>query len=90
MANQPLDLFQCDNGINTGIFDLTVNDAVVLGAQDPDVFDISYYNTAIDAASGVAPILNSAAYPITGSVEEIFVRIETADQTDAFLEDFGT
>ncbi|MDA9310353.1 T9SS type B sorting domain-containing protein, partial [Flavobacteriaceae bacterium] len=90
VANQPLDLFQCDDGINTGIFDLTVNDAVVLGAQDPDVFDISYHNTAPDAASGVAPILNSAAYPITGAVEEIFVRIETADQTDAFLEDFGT
>ena len=90
VANQPNDLFQCDDGINTGIFDLTVNDAVVLGAQDPDVFDISYHNTAPDAASGVAPILNSAAYPITGAVEEIFVRIETADQTDAFLEDFGT
>ncbi len=90
VANQPLDLFQCDDGINTGIFDLTVNDAVVLGAQNPDVFDISYHNTAPDAASGIAPILNSAAYPITGSVEEIFVRIETADQTDAFLEDFGT
>ena len=90
VANQPNDLFQCDDGINTGIFDLTVNDAVVLGAQDPDVFGISYHNTAPDAASGAAPILNAAAYPITGTVEEIFVRIETPDQTDAFIEDFGT
>ena len=35
VANAPNDLFQCDDGVNAGIFDLTVNDAVVLGAQDP-------------------------------------------------------
>ena len=90
VANQPNDLFQCDDGTNTGVFDLTVNDAVVLGAQDPAIYDISYHNSAADANSGAAPILNSAAYPITGAVEEIFVRIETPDQTDAFIEDFGT
>ena len=36
VANAPNDLFQCDDGVNAGIFDLTVNDAVVLGAQDPN------------------------------------------------------
>ena len=36
VANAPNDLFQCDDGVNAGIFDLTVNDAVVLGAQVPN------------------------------------------------------
>ena len=38
IANQPDDLYQCDNGINTGIFDLTQNDTVVLGTQLPEDF----------------------------------------------------
>ncbi len=49
-----------------------------------------YTGQALDAVSGAAQIPNPTVYPITGAVEEIFVRIETADQTDAFLEDFGT
>ena len=42
---------------------------------------------AAELSMGATPL---AAYPITGAVEEIFVSIETADQTDAFIEDFGT
>lgn len=49
VANQPDDLFQCDDGINTGIFDLTVNDAVVLGGQNPADFNITYHNSLLEA-----------------------------------------
>ncbi|MGK0385793.1 MAG: hypothetical protein ACI849_000398, partial [Patiriisocius sp.] len=90
IANQPNDLFQCDDGVNTGIFDLTVNDAVVLGAQDPADFVITYHNTAFDAGTGAAPIATPLAYAITGVTEEIFVRIESIEEEDVFLEDFGT
>ena len=88
IANQPDDLFQCDNGINTGIFDLTVNDAIVLGAQIPADFNISYHNTAADASSGASPILNPTTYLITGTVEQIFVRIVDATGTCFDTESF--
>ena len=92
IANEPNDLFQCDDGVNTGIFDLTVNDAVVLGAQAPTDYVISYHNTAADAAADVAAIVPATAYTITGTVEEIFVRIEdstgTCFATDSFFLNF--
>ena len=81
IANTPDDLFQCDNGTNTGVFDLTVNDAVVLGAQVPTDFDITYHNNFFDAVSGASPILNPTTYLITGAVEQIFVRIVDATGT---------
>ncbi|MAZ73854.1 MAG: hypothetical protein CMC70_11990, partial [Flavobacteriaceae bacterium] len=35
IANPAEDLFQCDDGVNTGVFDLTVNNPVILGGQNP-------------------------------------------------------
>ena len=63
IANPPIDLFQCDNGTNTGIFDLTVNTPVVLGPQNPADFVITYHNTALDAENDLAPIAAPALYP---------------------------
>jgi len=88
IANAPDDLFQCDNGVNTGVFDLTVNDPIILGTQIPIDFSITYHNSQFDAGSGAAPILNSTAYLITGAVEEIFVRIEDAAGTCFATESF--
>ena len=92
IASPPNDLFQCDNGTNTGIFDLTVNTPVVLGTQNPADFLITYHNTAPDADSGAAPIAAPDVYPITGTMEEIFVRIEGEGVVEdlTFLEDFET
>ena len=39
----PNDLFICDDGANPGIFDLTVNEPVVLGPQNPADFNIFYF-----------------------------------------------
>ncbi|MFT4943280.1 MAG: hypothetical protein ACI8RH_001020, partial [Flavobacteriales bacterium] len=88
IANVPDDLFQCDNGTNTGLFDLTLNDAVVLGAQIPTDFIITYHNNFFDAASGASPILNPTTYLITGTVEQIFVRIEDSTGTCFDTESF--
>ena len=65
---------------SAGIFDLTVNDATVLGTQIPADFDITYHNNFFDAVSGASPILNPTTYLITGTIEQIFVRI--VDTTD--------
>ncbi len=92
IANTPNDLFQCDDGVNAGIFDLTVNDLVVLGGQAPTDYVISYHNSAADAASDTGAIVPATAYTITGTVEEIFVRIEdgtgTCFATDSFFLNF--
>ena len=93
VANPADDLFQCDDGTNTGIFDLTVNDPVVLGAQNPADFNITYHNSQLDANTGANPIATPTAYPIaTPPVESIFVRIEDLTQTcfdtDEFLIEF--
>ena len=92
IANPPIDLFQCDNGTNTGIFDLTINTPVVLGPQNPADFVITYHNTALDAENDLAPIAAPTLYPITGSMEEIFVRIEGegTEEDLIFVEDFST
>ena len=92
-ANAPMDLFQCDDGTNTGVFDLTVNDAIVLGGQNPAEFNITYHNSALDAGTGANPIATPAAYPITGTVETIHVRIEDLTgvcfDTDSFIIEFS-
>ncbi|MDB9913529.1 hypothetical protein OAD06_04445, partial [Flavobacteriaceae bacterium] len=92
IASPPEDLFQCDDGTNTGIFDFADNTALVLGTQDPLDVDITYHNTALDAETGALPIPTPNAYPITGEVEEVFVRIasESIVEDIIFLEDFGT
>ncbi|RDK89350.1 hypothetical protein C8D94_1011236, partial [Marinirhabdus gelatinilytica] len=89
------DLFQCDDGVNTGVFDLTVNNPVVLGGQNPGNFTITYHNSQMDADTGANPIMPDNAYPIaTPPVETIYVRIEdsatgTCFATDEFIIEFG-
>ncbi|MGJ8667409.1 MAG: hypothetical protein ACSHW7_13655, partial [Patiriisocius sp.] len=94
IANPPMDLFQCDDGTGTGIFDLTVNDLVVLGAQDPLEFSITYHNSAAQAMAGTPSIANPMAYAITGVQEEIWVRIEDSSGTcfefDSFFIEYRT
>ena len=64
----------------------------MLGAQDPTDYVISYHNSAADAAAGTAAIVPATSYTITGTVEEIFVRIEdstgTCFATDSFFLNF--
>ncbi|PIV49033.1 MAG: hypothetical protein COS19_10525, partial [Flavobacteriaceae bacterium CG02_land_8_20_14_3_00_34_13] len=89
IASPAIDLFICDDGVTPGVFDLTVNDAIVLGGQNPANFTITYHNSQADADTGANPIINPTAYLITGTVETIYVRIEdtsgTCFITDAFL-----
>src|SRR5690606_8600446 len=69
------DIDICDDGSNPGIFDLTENDDDVRGGQDP-LFNITYHNTQLEAEGGTNPIIPANAYPIVGSSETIWVRIE--------------
>ncbi|MBT8275819.1 MAG: hypothetical protein KJO39_06740, partial [Bacteroidia bacterium] len=89
IANTAVDLFICDDGVNMGIFDLTLNDANVLGGQNPADFNITYHNTLLDASSGTNPIATPTAYLIvTPPVETIWVRIEDLTGTCSDVDDF--
>ncbi|MEO1029918.1 MAG: choice-of-anchor L domain-containing protein [Bacteroidota bacterium] len=75
IANQPSDISICDDdGDGFAFFDLTINDALVLGSQNSIDFVVTYHNTQMDADNGTnalaSPYINSA------NPEVIFVRIE--------------
>ncbi|MCB0466440.1 MAG: hypothetical protein KDC78_12325, partial [Aequorivita sp.] len=80
IASPPQDIDICNDGTNPGIFDLTENDDDVLGGQDP-TFVITYHHTQLDAENNVNPIIPANAYPIVGSSETIWVRIEEPSGT---------
>ncbi|MCW5520982.1 hypothetical protein J1N09_14120, partial [Aureitalea sp. L0-47] len=88
-AFPPDDLFQCDDGVNMGIFDLTVNDAVVIGGQNPALFNITYHNSLLEANTGANPIATPTAYMIvTPPIETVWVRIEDLTGTCFEVEEF--
>ncbi|MEZ4858911.1 MAG: T9SS type B sorting domain-containing protein [Flavobacteriaceae bacterium] len=77
VANEPEHLYQCNDGTNPGIYDLTLNDANIMGAQDPTIFTITYHETFLDSESGTNPIANPANYVmIPPAPQTIYARIE--------------
>ncbi|MCB0452160.1 MAG: hypothetical protein KDC94_04570, partial [Aequorivita sp.] len=80
IASHPQNIEICDDGTNPGIFDLTENDDDVLGGQDP-AFIITYHHSQLDAENNANPIVPPNAYPIVGTSETIWVRIEEPSGT---------
>ncbi|MFC0605362.1 T9SS type B sorting domain-containing protein [Winogradskyella pulchriflava] len=73
-ANQPNDLIACDDDFD-GIlgFDLTQQNAGILGTQNASEFTITYHNTALQANENNSPL--DTDYMAFDS-EQIFARIE--------------
>ena len=90
VANQAVDLILCDID-NDGfeIFDLTINDPIILGGQNPVEFNITYYLTLVDANAGVNVILNPANYVNTANPESIFARLERISNGNFDTTDFA-
>ena len=78
VANQPLDILKCDDGIADGItaFDLTVNISQVLGSQNPSLFTVSFHysQTGADSYSNIisTPTLFYNTFPY---LQTIYVRV---------------
>jgi hypothetical protein len=84
VANDPQDIFICDDGVTPIIYDLTENDDDVLGGQDATMFNISYHETLESAEMDMAPIPNPDMYPPTSNPQTIFVRIEDSASENCF------
>jgi len=67
-----------DEGDNDGlaIFDLTTNDASILGAQNPSDFDIFYFETLVDADANTNSIANPQAYMNVINPQIVFARLQ--------------
>ncbi|WP_114491901.1 T9SS type A sorting domain-containing protein [Candidatus Ulvibacter alkanivorans] len=73
---QPDDIF-IDEGDGDGLalFDLTVNDAVVLNGQDPADFEVVYFETEANAITNNAPITDPTMHENASNPQPIFVRL---------------
>ncbi len=73
---KPSDLFQCQNIItNNEIFDLTSQNAVILGAQDAADFTLSYHESIADVQNNSNPIQNLSAFNPNTNPKTIYVRL---------------
>ena len=90
VANAPVDLFQCDDGTTAGVFNLTDNDANILGGQDPALFTIKYYDTYQKSLDGIpgTEILGGIQIIVPPSPQTIFARIEDNTGSCFDLTDF--
>ena len=84
------DIFECDSDPNgPSTFDLTINDANVLGTQNPNDFILTYHTSQQAANQGVNPISNPSEFVSAQTPRTIFVRLESivgsCVSTDSFI-----
>ncbi len=72
---EPVDLQACAESLGTVNFNLTSNESVMLGAQSPSNYTITYHTSFSDANTGNNPIANPQIYSSAGN-QTIFVKIE--------------
>ncbi|WP_181566777.1 T9SS type A sorting domain-containing protein [Aequorivita sp. CIP111184] len=77
IANPAPDLVECDINNDGGEeFDLTVNDLIIIGSQNPNELQLTYHKTQVDADNGNNPIANPWNYFASAPFERIFARLE--------------
>ncbi|WP_334112668.1 choice-of-anchor L domain-containing protein, partial [Paucihalobacter sp.] len=69
-----------------GTFNLTENNALIIGGQDPDEFVISYHSTEQEAMDNLNPLPDS--YDNISNPQTVFVRIANISQTCFLTESF--
>jgi gliding motility-associated-like protein len=76
IANEPEDVIVCDID-ETGlyVFDLSVQDAMILNGQDPNFYEVSYHITELDAMNNESPV-SKTAYQNSSLTETIYARIQ--------------
>jgi len=85
VANEADDLTDCDNGTGGPYeFDLTQNTPLVLAGQDPNLFDITYYESEADAEVPENAIVNTTNYPATAGEQTVYVRINNVNKPECY------
>lgn len=89
IEGEPEDLY-IDEGDLDGlaIFDLTVNETVILEGLDPSIHQITYYQTLSDSNNGVNSILTPQAYQNTANPQTIYVRVVNTESNGYALTSF--
>ncbi|MBC8757722.1 CUB protein, partial [Kordia sp. YSTF-M3] len=77
IANQPTNMIACDFDMNgTEVFDLSTQEATILGAQNTADVNITFHADQTDADGNLNPLLTN--YTATNG-ETIFVRVESTE-----------
>ena len=76
----PEDLYYCEvDNDGIGVFDLSLNDPLILLDLDPTVYAVLYFRTLIEAQSGVNPIGNPTSFASTVSPQTIYAGVIALD-----------
>ena len=79
------DLFNCATTITGNeTFDLSQQNAVILGNQLPDDYTLAYYTSPGDAASNSNPITNLTSYNPTTNPQMIYIRLSFNQLPDCY------
>lgn len=86
IANALPNLEICDDltGDGFGTFDLSVQDAVVIGSQNPADVVVAYFNSQMDADLNQNAIATPSLYDNLSNPETIYVRVSNALDQDCF------
>ena len=80
-ATQPQDIVVCDTS-ETSTFDLTVQDADILGTQDPTLYTVHYYTSQEDADTETNEI--TGGFSNTETPQTIYARVDNNENTNCF------
>ncbi|SDI16690.1 PKD domain-containing protein, partial [Winogradskyella thalassocola] len=85
LATAPEDMEVCDDVTNDGFatFDLSSQDAIILGGQDATVYDVSFH-TSQDNANTNTGALPTSYTNNTANLETIYVRVEDPLYPDCY------
>jgi hypothetical protein len=89
IATAPTNIFK-NEGDNDGsaIFDLTLDEGQMLGAQDPTIYLFSYHETFENSMDGIDPIVTPIAYQNILNPQTIYVRLTNNGNGSYALIDF--
>ncbi len=84
-AKKPTNIIDCrlDNN-QTNTFDLTQQNIQILGAQNPNNYDVTYYLSAANAQSGNNKITNPNFFANTTNPQDIYARVAHKTLTGCF------
>lgn len=72
-ATQPPDIMQC----GWEVFNLTQQDDIILGGQDPEYYFVTYFETQADAEANTNVIMDAEQYVSNGQNQTIYARVSS-------------